>query len=206
MKTALSHFHTQDSFCAARDNKASFTGSLRRRIQAMALLLAMASSWQLGPGLQAATLTWDTVTGDGGTITGGSGTWTNGLGNWNTGSGDTTWNSATPDSAIFGGTAGSVTLGGAVTVGNMVFNSAYNLFGGGNTLTLSNSTITVNTSATINSAIGGSTGLTKDGTGSLLLGGTNTYTGTTTISAGTLNTGPSGTLGTGDIVKNGALV
>jgi fibronectin-binding autotransporter adhesin len=206
MKTALSHFHTQDSFCAARDNKASFTGSLRRRIQAMALLLAMASSWQLGPGLQAATLTWDTVTGDGGTITGGSGTWTNGLGNWNTGSGDTTWNSATPDSAIFGGTAGSVTLGGAVTVGNMVFNSAYNLFGGGNTLTLSNSTITVNTSATINSAIGGSTGLTKDGTGSLLLGGTNTYTGTTTISAGTLNTGPSGTLGTGDIVNNGALV
>jgi autotransporter-associated beta strand protein len=155
--------------------------------------------------LQAATLTWDTVTGDGGTITGGSGTWTDGLGNWNSGSGDTIWNSATPDSAIFGGTANTVTLGGAVTVGNMVFNSGYTLAGGGNTLTLSNSTITVNTSATISAALGGSTGLTKDGTGTLLLIGTNTYTGTTTISAGTLMTGPTGTLGTGDIVNNGTL-
>ena len=154
----------------------------------------------------AATLTWDTVTGDGSTITGGTGTWTDGLGNWNTGSGDTIWNSATPDSAIFGGTAGTVTLGGAVTVGNMVFNSGYILAGGGNTLTLSNSTITVSTSATISAAIGGSTGLSKDGTGTLLLAGTNTYTGTTTISAGILQTGPSGTLGTGDIVNNGTLV
>ena len=112
MKTSLSRFYPQDSFCAARDYKPTFTAFRRRWMRVMALILAVTSSWQLGPGLQAATLTWDTVTGDGGTITGGTGTWTDGLGNWNTGSGDTLWNSATPDSAIFGGTGGSVTLGG----------------------------------------------------------------------------------------------
>ncbi|WP_395730163.1 autotransporter-associated beta strand repeat-containing protein [Prosthecobacter sp.] len=136
----------------------------------------------------AATLTWDTVTGDGSTITGGTGTWTDGLGNWNTGSGDTIWNSATPDSAIFGGTAGTVTLGGAVTVGNMVFNSGYTLADGGNALTLLNSTITANTAATISAALGGSTGLTKDGAGALTLSGNSTYTGTTIISGGILST------------------
>ena len=69
----------------------------------------------------------------------------------------------------------------------MVFNSAYTLAGGGNTLTLSNSTITANTTATISAVLGGSTGLIKDGTGTLTLSGTNTYTGTTTISNGVLN-------------------
>ncbi|WP_395746032.1 autotransporter-associated beta strand repeat-containing protein [Prosthecobacter sp.] len=191
-----------DSLPALPSGAQSFLGALRKS----AWLFAMAGLLQAGAVADGATLTWDTVAGDGGVITGGTGTWTDGLGNWNTGSGDATWNSSTPDAAIFGGTAGSVTLGSAVTVGNMVFNSAYNVFGGGKTLTLSNSTITANSSISINAAISGSTGLTKDGTGSLMLGGTNTYTGTTTISAGTLSTGPSGTLGSGDIVNNGTLV
>ena len=42
-----------------------------------------------------------------------------------------------------------------------------------------------------------------------MLTGANTYTGTTTISAGTLqvgNGGTTGTLGTGAVVNNGALV
>ncbi|MCF7785606.1 MAG: autotransporter-associated beta strand repeat-containing protein [Prosthecobacter sp.] len=163
----------------------------------------------MGPILQAATLTWDTGAGDGGTITGGSGTWTDGLGNWNTGSGDTTWNSATPDAAIFGGTAGTVTLGGAVTVGNMVFNSVYTVAGGGNTLTLSNSTITANTAVTISAVLGGSTGLIKDGAGALTLSGTNTYTGGTTISSGTVQVGDGGTtgqLGSGAISNSGSIV
>jgi len=47
----------------------------------------------------------------------------------------------------------------------MIFNSGYSIAGGGNTLTLSSSTLTANTNATISSTLGGSTGLIKDGTG-----------------------------------------
>ncbi|MFZ2278158.1 MAG: autotransporter-associated beta strand repeat-containing protein [Prosthecobacter sp.] len=159
----------------------------RFRVRVGVLFLAVSGFGQMGAVSQAATLTWDTVTGDGGIITGGSGTWTDGLGNWNTGSGDTLWNNSTPDSAIFGGTAGTVTLGGAVTAGNMVFNSAYTVLGGGNTLTLANSTITTNANTIIGAVLGGSSGLTKNGTGSLTLSAMNTYTGATTISSGVLS-------------------
>ena len=59
----------------------------------------------------------------------------------------------------------------------------------------------------INQAIGGSGALTKSGSGFLLLAGTNTYGGGTTISAGTLVIGTGGTTGsiTGNVVDNGLL-
>src|SRR6185369_10869404 len=58
--------------------------------------------------------------------------------------------------------------------------------------------------------VSGTTGLTKSGAGKLVLGnfGTNDYTGTTTINAGTLQVGQndgSGSLGPGPIVNNGTL-
>ena len=149
------------------------------------LALGLLAAWQINQPLQAATLTWDITSGDGATITGGSGTWTNGGGNWNTGAGNTTWSNGTPDSAIFGGTAGTVTLGGAVTVGNMTFNSGYTIAGGANTLTLSNSTITTNAAVSI-STLAGSTGLIKAGTETLTLTGSNTFTGALTINEGTV--------------------
>ena len=62
-------------------------------------------------------------------------------------------------------------------------------------------------SATISSVIAGTAGLTKAGLGTLILTGANTYTGGTTISAGTLQIG-NGATGSvvGDIVDNAALV
>ena len=71
-------------------------------------------------------------------------------------------------------------------------------------------TVTSNT-LTVGGAISGSGfGLTKAGSGSLILSGANTYNGSTIISAGTLQIGNGGTTGSlstsSAIENNGALV
>ncbi|ACF11780.1 filamentous haemagglutinin family outer membrane protein [Chlorobaculum parvum NCIB 8327] len=72
--------------------------------------------------------------------------------------------------------------------------------------------LTVNNTGTasyIAGTISGTGSLTKDGTGTLVLIGNNTYSGTTTISDGTLRVGSgmtSGTLGTGNVLDNSHLV
>ncbi|HMO34350.1 MAG TPA: autotransporter-associated beta strand repeat-containing protein [Lacibacter sp.] len=62
---------------------------------------------------------------------------------------------------------------------------------------------------TVSGIIGGTGGLTKAGDGTMVLTGTNTYSGTTTISAGVLqvgNNGTAGTLGSGGVTNNASLV
>ncbi len=63
---------------------------------------------------------------------------------------------------------------------------------------------------TVSGAVGTTTGtLTKDGAGTVILSGTNTYSGSTTVSAGTLqigDAGTSGTFGSGGGVTNNAAV
>lgn len=160
-----------------------------RRPAALALATMIAV-----PSLQAAVLTWDitpgTVGAGNGSITGGAGTWDTNLGNWTTDDGATNvaWvNNTTPDNAIFGDVAGTVTLSTGIRANTLTFNTAgYTITG--NTLTLAGTapTINANANATISSIIAGTTGLTKVGTGVLTLSGVNTYTGGTTINAGTL--------------------
>jgi fibronectin-binding autotransporter adhesin len=110
--------------------------------------------------------------------------------------------SSTNGSALTIG-AGGVTLASNGTA-NVVFDSSLGI------QLSANQTWTVNGTTTleVQGAIGGSFGLTKAGTGQLNLSGNNTYTGTTTISGGTLQIGTGGSTGSvaGPIVNNGELV
>jgi fibronectin-binding autotransporter adhesin len=76
----------------------------------------------------------------------------------------------------------TVTLSGGIMVNNAVFDVA-----SGETLTISNT-------------INGTGGVTKNGTGTLVLSGNNTYSGATTINAGTLNAANANALGSNNTV------
>jgi autotransporter-associated beta strand protein len=88
-----------------------------------------------------------------------------------------------------GGTTGTLGTGAVIDNASLVFNR-------------SNSMIVAN-------AISGTGSLTQAGTGTTILTSENSYTGTTTVSAGTLqvgNGGTTGTLGTGAVIDNASLV
>ena len=164
--------------------------------------------------------------------TGGTGTWNTSTLTWRDSVGLTAWDNSLLDSAIFGGTVGTVTLGGPITVQNITFTlGGYTVTG--NTLTLAGLAPAVSLTAgttTIASGIAGAAGLTTTGAGSLILSGVgsysggltltgtgtvsltnsaNTYSGATTIQSGTLqigNGGATGSLGsTSQVVNNGTL-
>ena len=105
----------------------------------------------------------------------------------NTYAGTTTINAGTLQVGA-GGTTGTLGTGNVVDNGTLTFNRS-------DALTVSN-------------VISGSGDLVKTGAGATTLTGNNTYAGTTTIDAGTLQVGAggtTGTLGTGDVVDNGTL-
>lgn len=145
--------------------------------------------------LHADTLYWDAspVTADG-TSQGGAGTWDTSTGNWDNGVTYQLWNNSNNDTAVFGGTAGTVTLGADVTVGGLDF-AANNYIidpGAGTTLTFGTAGIINNGgAATINAIIAGSgtSTITKTGNGTLVLNGANTFTGDLTISGGVVRIG-----------------
>ncbi|SEH14754.1 fibronectin-binding autotransporter adhesin [Sphingopyxis sp. YR583] len=134
---------------------------------------------------------------------GGTGTWNLANLNWSP-NGDGVsgpfvepWNNGDLDNAVFGGTAGTVTVGAPVTIGNITFSSAgYVLSGGTITLGTSGSTITTATGiSTIDSVLAGANGLIKAGNGALVLNGANSFTGDININAGSLYAGADSALG-----------
>jgi autotransporter-associated beta strand protein len=64
----------------------------------------------------------------------------------------------------------------------------------------------VDTSLSISGVLSGSNSLTKSGDGTLIVSGSNTYTGATTVSDGVLQVNDGGVLGTGSITNNASLV
>jgi len=187
-----------------------FTRFLRSRFfSALAIVIIGFSS---GPA-SAATLYWDTDSSllgnqvDGAGL-GGSGAWDTSAFSWWDLSSLAAWNNAAIDDAVFTYAYPSLGLpvpsavtidGGGVTAGRVSFlRSGYTLSGGPLTLAGSSAGLhaTMGDSATIASNLLGTSGLTKTGGGSIRLSGTNTYTGTTTISNGTLIISNGNQLGT----------
>ena len=75
--------------------------------------------------------------------------------------------------------------------GSFTFSGANSLnLGTGNVTLAQNVTMTIsNASLTFGGVISGSNGINKAGAGTLIFGGNNTYSGATTVSAGTLQIG-----------------
>jgi T5SS/PEP-CTERM-associated repeat protein/autotransporter-associated beta strand protein len=153
-------------------------------------------------------------------VNGGAGTWTATGTNWTNAAGSASGVYDSASMLIFQGTPGTVTVsasGGAldVTGGMQFFVDGYKVTGDALNLTAPVMPIRVGDgtaagaglTATISSVIGGSGGIDKTDLGTLVLSGFNTYTGGTTISAGTLkfDVDLGGTLGapTGELVIAG---
>ncbi|WP_169829305.1 beta strand repeat-containing protein [Lacunisphaera limnophila] len=158
----------------------------------MLLLLILSSSLSAQ-----STLYWDlngTTSGAGSTPTG---TWSSATSNWNSSfwgtSSTVKWTSGSNAvfSAGFDATnAYTVTVSGTQNLSSLTVSMGQPTFTGG-TLNFNDTSPDIWTisgsTATINSAITGTNGLTKSGAGTLYLGGSaKTYTGTTTVSAGTV--------------------
>jgi len=144
---------------------------------------------------------------------GGTGTWSSTSANFSTSAavGLTLVQDNGSTTLTFGGTAGTVTVSGGVTAaggatftttGYTITGSSINLTGtsaAANTITIDGAS----SSASVASALTGTNGLTKAGTGSLTLSGANTYSGTTAISAGTLRAVGTSAMGTSSVTLSG---
>ena len=132
-------------------------------------------------------------------------TWTGAINNdWNTAG---NWTAGVPGA----GNTATITSGGATITGNLTNVAQIILVAGSRTLsgTLTTTGITLNISpgATLlmSGAIGGAGGVTKTGLGTAQLVASNTFSGTTTVSAGTLITAAGALASTTSIVNNATL-
>lgn len=172
------------------------------------------------PTVFAASVAWDPNNTPGGTATaptgsGGTGSWTTSTRaplSWSDSVQDVSWSNTTVKTALFGGTAGTVSVSPTgITINAVNFQTGgYTLSGGFLTLNAGTTITTVAASPAtlISSPIAGAN-LIYTGAGALTLSGANTYTGGTAVNGGSLlinNTTGSGT-GTGAVtVSNSGTV
>lgn len=193
---------------------------LQRLASLTLLLLTLMGSL---PTASAAPFAWDPGA-DGDGAIGGTGTWDLTSSFWDpTGLDPVTadnivWPNLVDSIAVFGGTAGTVTIDTVadtgVTANGLTFNVTGYIINGATAaevITLAGTTPTINVAtlgdvATINAIVAGSS-LDKTGSGTLVLTGANNYIGVTSVTAGVLNiqnaTGL-GTIAAGTTVASGA--
>jgi len=189
--------------CAANSSVLTQTSKRRRKAGSRKSALggsigALLTCAILPSGVQAASVTWTTSTSS---LLDGGGTWDAVTQEWTTtGTSAAVWSPG--NTAVFGAGAGgsySVAVSGSTNVGGLTFNAlpsgGYALTGGTLVLGAATTTFTVNNATTIGSAIQGTNALTLAGTSMLTLSGSNSYTGLTTVSSGTLQIGAGGTTG-----------
>jgi outer membrane autotransporter protein len=206
------------NYTGALTNDGLTFGTLPSGITASELLLQTSQAGQINLLVSATGFTdqfWDgTSTVADGTIHGGSGIWDTTTTNWtNTDAKvNAPWQSGF---AIFEGTAGTVTRGANINfIGLQFVTTGYVITAGSTTFSLtatqtsSNGGTIINVDPSVTGTIGapitGPGQIVKTNAGTLILTGTNTYTGSTTISGGVLQLGNGGTTGsiTGDVVDN----
>jgi fibronectin-binding autotransporter adhesin len=200
----------------------------KNRAMYVALLAAVVGAASF---THAATLTWD-PSHTPAAPSGGAGTWDLTDSYWSTGTGDIAWtdvSTAGTDLAVFGATAGAVSLNTNLSALGLQFTTTgYTISGTGvltlgsggvNASTLTSGTTTIANNMTLvatgiwtdgsgatvlaSGILTGPGGITKTGAGQLTLSGANSYSGGTTIT-GLLNAGNSAALGTGTVTINGA--
>jgi len=172
----------------------------------LSIVLAIWPAWS-----NAGTFNWDPAATNSASG-GGTGFWNTTSGLWYNGAGDVPWPNTNADVAVFGGTAGIVTIntGTGVTANGLTFNSGSYIIAGNvaaDSLTLAGATPTITVTnngdtATINAVLAGTVGFTKAGNGTLVLGNNaDTFSGDVTISGGTLRVSQSGQLTSGGAVN-----
>ncbi len=135
-------------------------------------------------------------------------TWTGGPGTWSA-SGGTSWSGGAwnaTKTAIFNAGSGVVALGDPITANGLQFDVTGYTISGAGANTLSAPTVTVTNAGDVVTigAVLASSSLNKTGAGKLILAGTQSYGGGTTVTAGTLQ-GDTASL-QGDIINNGAVI
>ncbi|MEI4482824.1 MULTISPECIES: beta strand repeat-containing protein, partial [unclassified Phyllobacterium] len=170
--------------------------------QILLLGVAFIGAGLLAPNIALAQQYWDgqDTTGTPG-VSGGSGIWDGTSTNWTdeTGTSNAAWTLG--GIAIFSGNPGSVTVNSPQNITGLLFKTdGYLLQGESLNLVGTENTFSVESgmSASIGSVISGSGGLIKAADGTLILTGTNTYTGGTKIADGTLSVSDDENLGAAD--------
>jgi fibronectin-binding autotransporter adhesin len=146
---------------------------------------------------------------------GGSGTWIPAGTTWATNSGGAGAGQTQSSSTLnFADTAGTVTVSGGVSVSNgMTFQTTgYQVQSSSVTLagtSIANNAITTDpdVTTTISSELAGTAGMTKSGSGTLVLAGSNSFSGNVSVAAGTLQITNDSALGNtaNDLANNGTL-